>query len=132
LAIVVVTPVVGVAAALLPFALVGMIAWGGYRGVHVLARRRAARRKGPLVAVEARIDRPRRQRLRHAGRVALEVLGGAVVGALVAGGLTWDSPAFVETMLAGVAAGAVVGYLVGGAPRVSETAVCPEYSGGRC
>lgn len=115
-------PVIGVVGVLLPFALVGLLAYGGYLGVNRLL----GKKKPPVEVtpdapalveivkeevVETPPPAPRRKS--WLGRVIVEVIGGAVVAGAVAAAITWQSPAMAETVFAAIAAGAVVGYVVG-------------------
>jgi hypothetical protein len=134
LAIVLVGPVLGILGTLLPFALIGALVWGGYRGLRrLVAPRRPERERPPLPVREVRVEpvalpvvKERRgpSRFRQAGRVMLEMVCGALVGGLVCGAVSWQQPWFSETLAAGLLAGAAVGYIVGGSRPEPARSAC--------
>src|SRR4051794_6575463 len=119
--LVLIGPVLAVVGTLLPFALVGLLAWGGYRGVKGLAARlRAGQRLPRLVGrdekpILAALPAPQQSRGRFSQ--ALWVVAEVCCGALVGGGLAalagWQQGMGFDLVALGTGIGAVVGFLVG-------------------
>jgi hypothetical protein len=132
-------PAVAVVGTLLPFALIGGLVWGGYRGSRSLVRRLRTGRRVRLVVDEPPAaptpepvpvpvafsppaeERPAprapgrmRSLLRTAMHVAVEVGCGAAVGAALGVLVDWQNGVGPEHALLGAAIGAVVGFVVGG------------------
>jgi hypothetical protein len=130
--LVLIGPVLAIVGVLLPFALIGLLAWGGYRLLARL-RRRIWARKGereivrvaelnpepPLevVALEtpAPAPAPRPRAWRTVGYVLAEMVCGAAVGASLAVLAAWQQDSSFEFVPIGAGIGAVVGFVVGGA-----------------
>jgi hypothetical protein len=127
-------PVLAVLGVLLPFAMIGALAWVGFRVGRVLVRRIRGRRtrlvlvdSPPAPSVdhvdfrpavgELPIVRPP-SRLRALTRstlqVAVEVGCGAILGAALAVLMDWQSGSGIEHPTLGAIIGAVVGFVVGG------------------
>jgi hypothetical protein len=128
-------PVLAVVGFLLPFALIGALAWVCYRFGRGLIQRVVRRRRARLVLVDAPpahveepvvlqtvaedkvVPRPP-SRLRSLARsslhVAVEVCCGAALGAALAVVADWQTGAGIEHVALGAAIGAVVGFVVGG------------------
>jgi hypothetical protein len=127
--VVLIGPVLAIAGVLLPFAVIGALAWGAYRLVRALGwrlwrrqRRHVMLQKEPLPAlvVEELPAEPasRPSRLRRATRTALNVLVEVTSGAALGFGLAvlagWQAGILFEYAPLGAAIGAVVGFVVGG------------------
>jgi hypothetical protein len=129
-------PVLAVLGVLLPFALIGGLAWGGYHaGCMLLRRLRGDRRpvvfkdeapaSTPLPMIDSRVAQgpapvhPMR-RLGALARTGLhlfvEVGCGAALGAGLAVLADWQSSASIERVLLGAGIGAIVAFVVGGSP----------------
>lgn len=143
--IVLVGPVVGVVGALLPFAAVGLAVYGIYHGVRrLIVGKQEVPKELVLVPVEVKVPEPIVEpvllrdevptpgRLRRVGRVIQEMFCGAVVAGAVAAAFCWQTPGMGETISVAVAAGAVVGFVVGGALPDSARGVKAECSGEAC
>ncbi|MFO0846849.1 MAG: hypothetical protein U0797_31535 [Gemmataceae bacterium] len=144
-------PAVAVAGTLLPFALIGGLVWGGYRGSRVLVRRLRTGRRVRLVIDEPPPAAPEpapvafsppveerpaprapgrmRSLLRAAMHVAVEVGCGAAVGAALGVLVDWQNGAGPEHVLLGAAIGAVVGFVVGGSRPGDAAEKVEEESG---
>jgi hypothetical protein len=132
--IVLVGPVLAILGVLLPFAIVGALAWVGFRFGRALTRRWRGQR-ARLVMVDVRptpehrpivvstVEEPRAA-ARSASRigrmgattmhVAAEMTCGAALGAALAILVDWQSGAGVEHAALGALIGSVVGFVVGG------------------
>jgi hypothetical protein len=131
---VLVGPAVAVAGALLPFALIGALAWGGYRSSRAALRRLRGERQGPVVhegeaapgvapapLPRAVAERPIRRARGRSGSLArtgwyvvVEVCCGAALGAALCVLANWQAGPGAGHPALGAAIGAVVGFVVGG------------------
>jgi hypothetical protein len=127
-------PVLAVVGVLLPFALIGALAWVCYRFGRALVQR-VFRRPARLVLIDAppspapqpvvlqtveedlpAVRPPPRFRslVRSSLHVFVEIGCGAALGAALAGVVYWQNGAGIEFVALGAAIGAVVGFVVGG------------------
>jgi hypothetical protein len=127
-------PALAVLGVLLPFALIGALAWVCYRLGRALVRRVFRRRARRLVLVDVppasepepvifhavAQDRPvvrppsrLRSLVRTGTHVVIEVACGAALGASLAVLADWQNSAGIEHVALGAAIGAVVGFVVG-------------------
>jgi hypothetical protein len=132
--IVLIGPALAVAGVLLPFALIGGLAWGAYRFSRTLVRRvrgdrsrcevkEVAASPGPIPALfrPSWEERPASRRpgrlgsmVRTAMHVGFEVGCGAALGAALSILADWQTGSGIEHSALGAAIGAVVGFVVGG------------------
>jgi hypothetical protein len=146
--VVLIGPALAVVGVLLPFAVIGALAWGGYRfGRTMLCRVRGRRQRLVFVDVSPAprpapaVTRPvmdalpapqspsRLGRLaRSATQILVEVGCGAALGAALAVVVDWQTVARVEHAALGAAIGAVVGFVVGGS-RSQPALETPEANG---
>ena len=147
--IVLIGPALAVTGALLPFALIGGLAWGAYRLTRRLARRlRGDRGRFDVKEAEASLDpipalfrpsteeqpAPRRSTrfgsmVRTAMRIGVEVGCGAALGAALSVLVDWQTGSGIEHPALGAAIGAVVGFVVGGTRLRSAADRSPENEG---
>jgi hypothetical protein len=114
--LVLIGPALAVGGVLLPFALIGVLAWGVYRGGAAL-RRGFRGRRSRLAVVEAPAPQPPSRLAsftRRAAYLFFEVGCGAALGAGLAVLADWQTSASVEHVLTGAGIGAVVAFVVGG------------------
>jgi hypothetical protein len=140
-------PVLGIAGAILPFALVGFAVWLAYRGVQRLVGR--FRKEGKPIPIELRTPRivtqvreqvrekvrdklVRTGRLQRAGRVLQEMVCGALVAGIVVAAFSWQSPAMGESVAVASLAGAIIGFIVGRAIPDDTRAMRVECPGETC
>jgi hypothetical protein len=122
--LVLIGPVLAIAGVLLPFALIGLLAWGAYHGVRALRNRIRAGRGLPgfgrrdarrVVALQGA---PRPGPWGAATARALAICGEVTCGAAVGCGLAllaaWQQEVGFELAALGAVIGAVVGFVVGG------------------
>ncbi len=132
--LVLIGPVLAIAGVLLPFVLIGGLAWGAYRFSRRLVRRlRGGRarveakevvlspRPAPVIFHPAREERPAPRRpsrfrsmVRTAMHVGVEVGCGAALGAALSVLVNWQVGTGIEHPALGAAIGAIVGFVVGG------------------
>ena len=143
--LVLIGPVVAIAGAVVPFALIGGLAWGGYRVTGRMVRRLRGDRSRLVVKAVDEVpvlyrpvveERPARRRPSRIGsfaktcvRIGVEMGCGAALGAVLGVLFDWQSGTGFEHAALGTAIGAVVGFVVGGYQPQSESERAKEQAG---